>query len=210
MFGKFRRLLLFLVGLTFAAEHLGGFRLGATVFGVNKIVTILLLAFAMVQFMVRRDSFPANQKNAWVLFYAASVGVSTVYAAIMGVNWAVLAASTVTSASLILYYFLLTYIVRDETDLEALLKGLVWSGLLVSVTSLLGIGMEVADTEYGERSGGFGGNVNEFAFNATIAMVIAFGSYGITRLKLSRLFYIGASLVMLMAIVKSLSRATWL
>ncbi len=201
-------LLLFLVGLSLPFEWAN-----VTVAGLSitpsKVLTAALLAVAVLRAALEPQRRIQDRKRVWVVVFGVAIAVSTVHAYFRGVPVASLVAATITWYSLIAFYFLVVFLVRDRKDLDALLIALVIGCVAVTATGFLGLGFSTWSAE-GERIGGQGGNSNLLAFNLAITLpVTLIFLYG-TRNPLWKAALGGVALVLLAGIGAALSRAALL
>jgi len=205
--------LLFLVGLTLVATNVAltdqaqFLGLGFT---ANKAVTIFLLFLATIHFLGSGAGLPRNAKNFWVLAFAGSVALSMLHAVMAGIPSVSLLGALATYGAVIPYYFLLSYIVKDIRDLDALFIGLLIGGSLVAISSLLGMGGSVLEAREGLRSAGLGGNVNEMALNVVVVLAVALCVFANTKFKALKVLLAGIMFLLMLAILRSLSRAAWM
>ena len=72
MITRLRRLLLFSTGAVTPIESAVLFNIGPIPLSMSKLITALLLALVLVQWVVERRRFVRNSKNPWVVAFAAS------------------------------------------------------------------------------------------------------------------------------------------
>ncbi|MDJ0785920.1 MAG: O-antigen ligase family protein [Myxococcota bacterium] len=199
------RLFLFLsVGTV--AEGFASLSFGIPI-SANKLFTIALLGFAALQLLGQRSGLPANAKNVWAAVFGFAVLPSLATAFIMGVGISQVVNSSVTVISLILFYYVLAFVVREPRDVQIVVWALVIGGTIGAATTIAGLG--AADTYY-ERGGGLGGNPNLSALYAVTTIGIA--SYMLVTtenlaFKAVAILAIGTNLL---AVVQTVSRAGFL
>lgn len=209
MLDRLRRGLLFLAAFVLPQEFLNLSISGFAALTPNKVVNVLLVGYAALAWALRGTQPPRNAKNAWIIFFFASVGVSFVGSFVQGVELRPLVGVGVTWVSLLLFYLVMAMVIDSVRDLDSVFKGLALGCIVVVVSAALGLG-NAAETRYGTRAGGAGGNPNMLAFNLCLVIPMCMAMFMSTRKSLARMFYLVGIGVSVAGIVVSLSRSGFL
>ncbi len=203
--------LLFMSVATLTESQLG-VSLGPIQISMNKAATAGLLAWVGVLALLSPSGagIPKHTKNYWILFFGAALIPASVTSLMLGRPLPSLINGLIQPISLILFYFVLIYTIRKESDLRLVTWALVLGLGVAAFTSLVGIG-RVNETSYYGRAGGLGGNPNLLAVNCVMGIGMMLPLLLESRGKnLTRLVLLGLAVVMLLAIVQTVSRAGFL
>lgn len=202
---SFHQIVLFAVGLTIFTQTIS---LVPGWVGLNKPITGLLAASALVMLSTRSVRFPRNGLHYWVGAMLFSVLLGIAIAIVYGMPMEALLRLGQSYVLVILFYFLVVVSLPTVSDLRSLLWGVLIGGLITSLTVVSGLGE--AGIDVGERTGGLAKDPNYYAVGASISVAIAiFLGMSTSRIG-TRLFLLVASGVMLYGLVASLSRGGYL
>lgn len=208
MFRFLTIVLLFLAGLSLPFEW-ANVRFAGIAWTPAKVMTGLLLALTIARAALEPRAAFRDPKAKWVALFGLAIAVSTAHAYFVGVPPASLLTAAITWYSLIAFYFMLVFLIRDRAMLDTLLIALVLGCVAVTATGFLGLGFTTW-SQQGARIGGQGGNSNLLAFNLVIALPAALVLFDASRRALGKLATGGAGLLFLAGIGATLSRSAML
>jgi O-antigen ligase len=208
MFDSFRRFILFLVGATLP---IGGINLGSIGnFWVTpfKLLTAILLGVAMTQYVITARGLPRNAKTPWVILFLASYVLSSAMGLAVNIPLSAIFVRFTTFLSLVLYYFLITYVLRTMRDLRVLLWALLVGGAISVFPAAMGIeqGMEAKG---GTRYAGLSGSSNIFGYDLAVCLPIAMALFFSTRRAVAKGLAIAFAAAAVTGILLSLSRSAF-
>ena len=206
-----RRFVLLLVGLTLPFEYTVLADVGIKL-TPNKLMTVLLVVAVVLQWFVDRRSMPRDVKRPWVVMFGVSILITGMQSIFGGVVPPDLVRRIMTTGfSLILFYFVLSYALKDRRDVDLLLRAFVVGAVLTILSGWLGLGAQAGyeDPTQGGRLVGEGGNPNLLAFNLLITIGGAAALYFSTASRVRRLVYLGGILIMTAGVLATLSRSAY-
>ena len=206
IFEWLRKLALFLVGLGMPIEYFNVVVAGVPVTPA-KVVTGLLLVVALLYWATSGRPLPRNAKTAWVLLFGVAGGVSLVSSLVQGAPPSQLVKLTVSWYTILIFYFLITYVVVSRQDFDSIGRGLAVGVPLVVASALLGLGTQTGTSPETQRMSGIGGNPNESAANLMISIPILLALMASTRRLTGRLVFGSGIAMALSGIAVSLSRS---
>jgi O-antigen ligase len=202
---SFHRFVLFAVGLTIFTETV-------TIIpgwvGLNKPITALLVGSALLMLAFRSARFPRNPLHYWVLAMLFSVLLGLAVGFVQGAPPDLLARMGQSYVLVIAFYFLVVVSLPTVSELRSLLWGVMLGGFVTSLTVIAGFG--TAGIETVERTGGLAKDPNYFAIGAAVSIAIAVVLALSSRRRSTQILLVGASGIMVWAIVSSLSRGGYL
>lgn len=202
---SFHRFVLFAVGLTIFTETV-------TIIpgwvGLNKPITALLVGSALLMLAFRSARFPRNPLHYWVLAMLFSVLLGLAVGFVQGAPPDLLARMGQSYVLVIAFYFLVVVSLPTVSELRSLLWGVMLGGFVTSLTVIAGFG--TAGIETVERTGGLAKDPNYFAIGAAVSIAIAVFLALSSRRRSTQILLVGASGIMVWAIVSSLSRGGYL
>jgi O-antigen ligase len=175
----------------------------------NKLVTALLLALAALQFAAGRYRLPRDPKRPWVLFFGVALTVGGIQSVLAGVEAAPVRYVLATVYSLLLFYLLMTFAVRQRQNLDLVLRWFAVGSALAVLSGWVGYGAQVEGARIGTRLAGEGSNPNLLAFNLLVAISGAAALYFSTRARAARVAYLGLIAIMTAGVVGTLSRSAY-
>jgi O-antigen ligase len=174
-----------------------------------KAATALLLVLAVLQFaLTSQRKLPRDRAKIALAVFGVSLVISSIVSVVQGMSVPIVTIAAFRFVGLIAFYFLLLYVVRTRDDLVLIFWALVIGGTITAFPGLI----EVQEGTYlsaGQRSAGLAGKSNTLGYELGICMPLAFGLYFAARSTLRKLFLLGAVALMMVAIVGSLSRSTF-
>lgn len=176
----------------------------------NKLVTALLLGLAALQFAAGRYRLPRDPKRPWVVFFGIALTVGGIQSILAGVEAAPVRYVLTTVYSLLLFYLLVTFTVRQRESLDLVLRWFAVGSALAVLSGFLGFGAQVEGTRVGSRLAGEGSNPNLLAFNLLVAISGSAALYFSARARAARVLYLGLIAVMTAGVVGTLSRSAYL
>lgn len=208
MFERFRIAILFAVGLSIPIQGLavGSGALVATPF---KLLTVVLVILAGMEFGMRSGGRPTDRKTIWVLAFAMSFAVASAMSAVGGVPWRVILGPGSTMAALTAYYYLLSYAARTRTHLIAILWGVVLGGAVTLAPGVRLVGSGLAGANEG-RFQGLAGQSNVLGADMNVCFAIAVCMFFTVRSNFLRMLAVGSGTIALAGVAISLSRAAFL
>ena len=194
------RWLLFATGISLPLSKFHAFDIAFLSFTVNKVVTAVLLGWAVIFWLATRRGIPKDHKLPWLAALAVAMAISVLTAFLGGSPISAVLPFIVQLGSVILFYLLILYIVLDMRCLDTLLWGYILGSGIASISVLLGYGLEFA------RTGGLGGDPNHYAYHAVIGLAIILMYFTIEKSVPTRGLLVGLGVVSVLGIMTSLSR----
>ena len=208
MINRITRWLLFLTGITLPITEIRFFTLGPLVFSMNKVLTAVLLGWAVIYWLSTRQRFPQDRKAAWVGVFAVAIAISLLVAFFSGASLSVIAVAVMAMSAILLFYFLLVYVTVDFRSLDSLLVGYLVGVSLTSISVLMGYGLEMDEGAPGfARTGGLGGDPNHYSYDAAVSIPIALMYFSMVRSGFARILLIGFGALVVIGIMTTLSRS---
>jgi O-antigen ligase len=208
MFNRFRKLVLFLVGVSIPIQGLA-----LNVVGVHatpfKILTAFLLVLAGLQFALRMGRRPRDSKNLWVVGFALSYVVGVVGSIVAGLPAGAVIRTGTTMTALLSFYFLLGYVIQSRDDLMLLLWALVLGGVVTVFPAAAGLEGS-GGAEEGGRYAGLSGQENLLGADMNVCFAISAGLFFMNRSTLRKSFLLGSAGLSLVGVALSLSRSAFL
>lgn len=205
---RLTNLLLFLVGVSLPFEW-ANIELAGINWTPSKVLNGMLLALALVRVALEPRPRRQDPKLVWFMLFGFAIAVSTAHSYFLGVPGAALLTAVLTWYSLIAFYFLLVFLLRDRRDLDLILYAIVVGSVVVAATGFLGFGYSTYSQE-GDRIGGQGGNSNALAMNLVIALPLTLVWLDSARNPISKIALGAAGMFILAAIGATLSRSAFL
>jgi O-antigen ligase len=204
-----RRIALILVGVTLPFEYtrvvIAGFPLTP-----NKVLAGLLLVYVAMEWAAKRRRLARDPKLLWILFFGVATAIAAIPSYAAGRSLAHMLLLLTTVSTLILFYLILTYTVRERADLDLLLASLVVGCVLAAASGWLGYGAQTEGaTRYGDRLTGEGANPNLIAFNLIVAIPTAASLMFTTQRGWVKPLYFAAIGIMIAACLSTLSRTAF-
>lgn len=194
------RWLLFVTGISLPLSKFHAFDIAFLSFTVNKVVTAVLLGWAVVFWLASRRSIPRDHKLPWLAALAVAMAISVLTAFLGGSPISAVLPFIVQLGSVILFYLLILYIVLDMRGLDTLLWGYVLGCGIASISVLMGYGLEF------KRTGGLGGDPNHYAYHAVIGIAIMLMYFTVEKSVQIRGLLVGLGVLSVVGIMASLSR----
>jgi len=191
------RWLLFACGVSLPLTQFHAFDVAVMYFTMNKVLTALLLGWAVIFWLGSRRPYPTDRKLPWVALLFAAMMLSLFTSFLSGAPVARLVNPVISLSSVIAFYLLLAYIVVDIKALDTLLVGYL-VGIVIASISVISAG--------GPRTGGLGGDPNAYAYHAAIGLAVILMYFTMSRSVAIRGVLIGVGLVALIGVMASLSR----
>jgi O-antigen ligase len=207
MFQALQRAVLFAVGFSLPLQglHLRFLGLSMT---ATKLVALVLLLLGGLQIASGVGRRPADRRTLWLAFFLFSYALSSIVGLVRGIPWAGLIAESSSLFALVLYYFLLTYVVRTRDDLVLLLWAVLLGGAMTALPAVLGQETGNAlEAEGSARFKGLSGQANIFGRDMVVCIAGAAALYLNTRSTSRKLMLLGAGSLVTAGLVMSLSRA---
>jgi len=173
---------------------------------VNKVATAALLLFALVMVGTRGVRFPSTPKTPLMVLVMLSLTVSLLFSWSQGIPGDSILRVTQMYIALTIFYFLLVYVLTDLRDVEILILGTILGGAIVSGTVVLRVGQTAQEALIGMRTGGIGGNPNDFAVKIMIPLMGAVYFATAYRSLVIRAVFGAVIAVILLSLLQSLSR----
>jgi len=206
MFRRFRRFVLFLVGVTVPIQAFG-WGVGRFLTTPFKLAAAVLLAVAGVQYAMRSGGRWRDGKTVWLVFFLISFVMAMVMALVAGLYPPAVLSSGSTMISLVLLYFLLGYVIDNREDMLLLLWALPIGAVITVAPALGGVRRFVAEDQ---RFSGLAGQDNLLGADMNVCLAIAVGLFFLSRSPLRKIFLLGAGTLALGGIALSLSRSAFL
>lgn len=200
--------MLFLVGATLPLGSLHLFSIGIFHVTLFKLLTTILLAVAVTQYVTVGGGLPRNRKNLLVLLFFASYTLSSVMGLAVDVPPKFIFVRFTTFLALVIYYFLLTYVVTTMRDVRVVLWSIVVGGGLTVFPIVLGIDTGT-ETKTGTRYVGLAGQSNRMGYDMAVALPLAMALFFGSRRFLAKTLATTLAVLAAMGITLSLSRSAF-
>jgi len=202
---SFHRIVLFAVGLTIFTQSI---TLVPGWVGLNKPITALLGASALLMLATRATRFPRSPLHYWVLAMLFSVLLGIAIGFVYGTSPELLLRLGQSYVLVIIFYFLVVVSLPSVSELRSLLWGVMVGGFVTSLTVILGLGTSGLSAV--ERTGGLAKDPNYYAIGAAVSIAIAVFLGLSSKRRTTQLLLLGACAVMLWGLGASLSRGGYL
>lgn len=205
MIQRLRQILLFAVGFSLPLAGFSLFNIGP--FGMTpfKLITAGLFVLAAIELTLAGRRRVRDRATVWVLFFAVAVAVSVFQGFVRGVPPGKLTAEATTYVSIVLFYFLVSFVIAETPSLKILLWGLVIGGATTALPAVLGF--QQAGT--GGRFTGLSGQENLLGADMAAVIPIAAALLFTARSRVVRLVLVGLLLVATAGLLASLSRTAF-
>lgn len=204
MFGHVISITVFIVGFCLPLEG-AAMSVGVAYLSASKFAALILLMVGLLQFSLTRE-MPGMSKVYWMMVYAVSAVVGSVYAFLKDAPIGTLVNHMMAYPGLFALVVLLGSLLRDLRLLNRFLISLC-AGMIVA-TFLAFLGVESTNPVEGvQRLGGVAGNANEVAFHLTLTVAIALSFWFTERNYLRRMIAIGIAIYFVACMVATVSRS---
>jgi len=200
---------IFLVGGTLLLDQLEAFAfMDAFPISPNKAFTVVLLGLAAMNWIVAGGKIPGNRKSKWLIAFYFSLAVSSGHAAVQGVGFTWIMLRWTTLISMLLFYYLLLYVLRDRKTLDLFLFSMMVSGVIATASAFL---LEGSGGYYGPvRRSGLGSGENQAAGNLLMLLPFVFALTHRRPSLFQKTTLVGIAVVFVVGFAVALSRSAFL
>jgi O-antigen ligase len=185
-------------------DELAPYEIGGFPITQNKALTSVLLVLVLVQWAFVRRRLPHNDKTKWILAFYLSLALSSIYAAIQGLDEGVLGVRWTTFLATVIFYFLLCYVIQTRRHLDLLFVALLVGGVVVSISAWFSEGDAM---RWAVRETGFGANANLAAGNLLTILPLTYALATTTRSSFKKGVFLGTAMVIVLGCVLAGSRS---